>query len=82
MNMDYAIEVKDVYKTFDVYLDKANSLKEKMLFWTNFLNLLKKSCKYLGVMLSYICKKICILFLSVIKIFKYKIKFKEIRFGG
>ena len=30
---EYAIEVKDVYKTFDVYLDKANSLKEKMLFW-------------------------------------------------
>lgn len=32
-NEDYAIEVQDVYKTFDVYLDKANSLKEKMLFW-------------------------------------------------
>ena len=30
---EYAIEVQDVYKTFDVYLDKANSLKEKMLFW-------------------------------------------------
>lgn len=30
---DYAIEVQDVYKTFNVYLDKANSLKEKMLFW-------------------------------------------------
>lgn len=29
----YAIEVQDVYKTFDVYLDKANSLKEKLLFW-------------------------------------------------
>ena len=28
-----AIEVQDVYKTFNVYLDKANSLKEKMLFW-------------------------------------------------
>ena len=27
------IEVKDVYKTFNVYYDKANSLKEKMLFW-------------------------------------------------
>ena len=23
----YAIEVQDVYKTFNVYLDKANSLK-------------------------------------------------------
>ena len=30
---EYAIEVQDVYKTFDIYLDKANSLKEKMLFW-------------------------------------------------
>ena len=29
---EYAIEVQDVYKTFDVYLDKANSLKEKLLF--------------------------------------------------
>lgn len=27
------IKVKNVYKTFDVYLDKANSLKEKLLFW-------------------------------------------------
>lgn len=27
------IKVENVYKTFDVYLDKANSLKEKMLFW-------------------------------------------------
>ena len=25
--------VEHVYKTFDVYLDKANSLKEKLLFW-------------------------------------------------
>ena len=32
-NEDYAIEVQDVYKTFNVYLDKANSLKEKLLFW-------------------------------------------------
>lgn len=30
---EYAIEVQDVYKTFNVYLDKANSLKEKLLFW-------------------------------------------------
>lgn len=28
-----SIQVQDVYKTFDVYLDKANSLKEKLLFW-------------------------------------------------
>lgn len=27
------IKIKNVYKTFDVYLDKANSLKEKILFW-------------------------------------------------
>lgn len=27
------IVVDHVYKTFDVYLDKANSLKEKLLFW-------------------------------------------------
>ena len=27
------IIVEHVYKTFDVYLDKANSLKEKLLFW-------------------------------------------------
>ena len=30
---EYGIEVQDVYKTFDVYLDKANSIKEKLLFW-------------------------------------------------
>ena len=28
-----SIIVENVYKTFNVYLDKANSLKEKMLFW-------------------------------------------------
>ena len=27
------IVVKNVDKTFNIYLDKANSLKEKMLFW-------------------------------------------------
>ncbi len=27
------IVVEHVYKTFNVYMDKANSLKEKMLFW-------------------------------------------------
>ena len=27
------IVVDHVYKTFNVYMDKANSLKEKMLFW-------------------------------------------------
>ena len=33
MENNYSIEVQDVYKTFNVYLDKANSLKEKLLFW-------------------------------------------------
>ncbi len=32
-NAEYKIIVEDVYKTFSVYLDKANSLKEKLLFW-------------------------------------------------
>ena len=27
------IVVENVYKYFDIYMDKANSLKEKMLFW-------------------------------------------------
>ena len=31
---DYAISVKDVYKNFNVYLDKANTIKEKLLFWS------------------------------------------------
>ncbi len=31
---DYTICVKDVYKTFNVYLDKANTIKEKMLFFS------------------------------------------------
>lgn len=29
---DYSIVVEDVYKTFNVYLDKANTIKEKLLF--------------------------------------------------
>ena len=29
---EYSIIIEDVYKTFDVYLDKANTLKEKLLF--------------------------------------------------
>ena len=28
------IIVEDVYKTFNIYFDKANSLKEKLLFWS------------------------------------------------
>ncbi len=30
---DDAIIVDHVYKTFNVYLDKANSMKERLLFW-------------------------------------------------
>lgn len=29
---DYKIIVEDVYKTFNVYLDRANTVKEKLLF--------------------------------------------------
>ncbi len=32
-NNDIAIEVNDVDKSFKVYYDKANTLKEKILFW-------------------------------------------------
>ena len=32
-NNEDRIIVEHVYKTFNVYLDKANSLKEKLLFW-------------------------------------------------
>ena len=32
-NDENRIIVEHVYKTFNVYLDKANSLKEKLLFW-------------------------------------------------
>ena len=31
---EYAICVKDVYKCFNVYLDKANTLKERLLFFS------------------------------------------------
>ena len=30
----YSIKVNNVYKTFNVYLDKANTIKEKLLFWS------------------------------------------------
>lgn len=32
-NEEDRIIVENVYKTFNVYLDKANSIKEKVLFW-------------------------------------------------
>ena len=31
---EYAICVNDVYKSFNVYLDKANTIKEKILFFS------------------------------------------------
>ena len=31
---EYAVRVQNVYKTFNVYLDKANTIKEKMLFFS------------------------------------------------
>lgn len=31
--LDNRIVVEHVYKTFNIYMDKANSLKEKLLFW-------------------------------------------------
>ena len=31
---EYKIVVDNVYKSFNVYLDKANTLKEKLLFFT------------------------------------------------
>lgn len=33
MKKENAIEVKDMTKKFNVYLDKASTLKEKLLFW-------------------------------------------------
>ena len=33
MKKDNVIEVRNMTKTFNVYSDKANTLKEKMLFW-------------------------------------------------
>ena len=32
MGQEYAIEVRDVYKSFKVYYDKSNQLREKVLF--------------------------------------------------
>ena len=31
MNSDTAIEIKDLYKNFTVYYDKANTLKERLI---------------------------------------------------
>ena len=34
MKRENAIEVKNMTKKFNVYYDKANTLKEKLMFWT------------------------------------------------
>ena len=31
-NTEYSIIIEDVYKSFNVYYDKANTIKEKLLF--------------------------------------------------
>ena len=33
MSNEYAINVQDVYKSFNVYYDKTNTIKERLLFW-------------------------------------------------
>ena len=33
-NKDIAIKVDHVYKSFNIYYDRANTLKERVLFWT------------------------------------------------
>ena len=35
MNNEYVIDVDDVYKSFNIYYDKSNTLKERILFWKN-----------------------------------------------
>ena len=35
LTIDFEIIVDDVYKTFNVYLDKANTIKEKLLFFAS-----------------------------------------------
>ena len=32
MEKEYAIEVKNMSKNFNIYYDKANTLKEKLMF--------------------------------------------------
>ena len=32
-NDEYVIEVENVYKDFNVYYDRTNTLKERLLFW-------------------------------------------------
>ena len=30
---EYVIDVDNVYKSFNVYYDKSNTLKERLIFW-------------------------------------------------
>jgi len=32
---DYVIDVSDVYKSFNIYYDKTNTIKERLIFWKN-----------------------------------------------
>ena len=32
---DLAIDVQDVYKSFNIYYDRTNTIKERLLFWKN-----------------------------------------------
>ena len=33
MSNEYVIDVDNVYKNFNVYYDRTNTVKEKILFW-------------------------------------------------
>lgn len=35
MQDEYVIDVDNVYKSFNIYYDKTNTIKEKLLFWKN-----------------------------------------------
>ena len=60
---EYAIEVQDVYKTFDVYLDKANSIKEKLLFWKRNRKEIREVLKGINLNIkNYIIKIIIFLY--------------------
>ena len=62
MENNYSIEVQDVYKTFNVYLDKANSLKEKMLFWKRNRKEVREVLK--GINLNINRGEACLLYTS------------------
>ena len=50
LNDNIAIRIKDVTKTFNIFYDKTNTLKEKLLFWNRFKrykfkNKKRRSCR-------------------------------------